>query len=73
MRQYIVDLNIPTAELLRYYRGSASSVSARDRNGRRLQFPAHVLRPFVSGSGIQGTFTLSVGVGNRLHNIQRVH
>lgn len=73
MRQYILDLNIPSSELLRYYRGSASSVTALDRNGRRVQFPAHVLRPFVGRSGVQGTFTLWVGAGNRLQNIQRVH
>jgi hypothetical protein len=73
VRQYILDLNIPSSELLRYYRGSASSVTALDRNGRRVQFPAQVLRPFVGRDGVQGTFTLWVGAGNRLQNIQRVH
>ena len=73
MRQYLVDLRIPASELLRYYRGSAASVSATDRYGRRLQFPAQALRPFVDRDGVHGTFSLQVDAENRLRSIQRVH
>lgn len=72
VRRYLVDLHIPSAELLRYYRGSASSVSAVDRRGRRLQFPARALRPFVTRDGIRGTFALEVDAGNRLQRVERI-
>lgn len=71
MARYLVDLHIPADELLRYYRGAASTVAAWDRYGRRLRFPAAVLRPFVTPSGVRGTFELEVDRNNRLQGIRR--
>lgn len=72
MRRYIVELNIPTDELLRYYRGAASSVVAHDRYGQRLQFPAVALRRFVTAGGVRGRFALTVNEHNRLTRLERV-
>lgn len=72
MRRYVVDLAISADELLRYYRGAASSVVASDRGGRRVQFPAAALRPFVSASGVRGTFVLTVTAENRLQSLERL-
>lgn len=71
MRRYVVDLNIPVSELLRYYRGSAGSVIAHDRYGRRLRFPAVALRPFVTSAGVYGRFELQVDDTNRLERVVR--
>tara|TARA_Y100001933_G_scaffold213400_1_gene218984 strand:- start:3048 stop:3266 length:219 start_codon:yes stop_codon:yes gene_type:complete len=71
MRRYEVELNIPADEMLRYYRGGASSVVARDRYGRRLQFPAVALRPFVTAAGVRGRFVLHVDDANRLERLER--
>lgn len=71
MRRYEVDLNIPAAELLRYYRGAASSVLVVDRFGRRIRFPASALRPFVTAAGVHGSFSLHVDDHSRLHRITR--
>ena len=71
MRRYEVELNIPADEMLRYYRGGASSVVARDRYGRRLQFPAVALRPFVPAAGVRGRFVLHVDDANRLERLER--
>jgi hypothetical protein len=72
VRRYEVDLNIPAAELLRYYRGVASAVVTTDRYGRSIRFPASALRPFVTGTGVHGRFLLSVDDHNRLRQIQAV-
>jgi hypothetical protein len=72
VRRYEVDLNIPTAELLRYYRGAASVVVTADRYGRSIRFPASALRPFVSSAGVHGRFLLCVDDHNRLQQIQAV-
>lgn len=66
MRRYVVDLAIPTAELLRYYRGGANAVLAHDRYGRRVRFPALALRRFVDARGVHGRFALEVDDDHRL-------
>lgn len=71
VRRYVVDLNIPAAELLRYYRGAASAVVAHDRYGQRLQFPAAALRPFVTAAGVHGRFLLEVDEHSRLERLLR--
>jgi len=70
MRVFEVDLNIPTAELLRYYRGTASCVVTTDRFGRRIRFPAAALRAFVTAFGVHGRFLLHVDEHNRLNRVQ---
>ena len=72
MTRYVIDLQIPKDELLRYYRGAARGVNARARSGQRVQFPAQVLRPFVGHDGVCGTFVLRVDGANRLTGIQRL-
>ena len=70
--RYVIDLQIPKAELMRFYQGSARGVIARARSGQRVQFPARVLRPFVAHDGVSGSFVLQVDGGNRLTGIARL-
>lgn len=67
-----VRLSIPGDEMLRYYRGTASSVNAVSEEGPRVQFPASALRPFVDARGIQGRFALHFNPQNRLQRIIRL-
>lgn len=67
-----VRLAIPADELLRYYAGAAHVVSARAFDGRVVQFPARVLRPFVTEDGVFGTFQLTFGSDRRFREIRRV-
>ncbi len=69
---YILDLNIPREEVLRYYAGNARQVSAVARSGQRLVFPAGILRPFVASDGIRGTFRLRVNASHRLEHFERL-
>lgn len=52
-------LNIQTDELAKYYKGQAQSIFVRASNGQTLQFPASLVLPFVSHSGVSGEFSLS--------------
>ena len=45
-------------EYLKYYQSVAKDVITTTTDGRTVQFPAGVLRSFVSHEGIYGTFTL---------------
>ena len=59
MHSIIVDLDIPADDWLYYYRGSVRSVSAICRAGKRVQFPASILKKFVTRSGVRGVFQIN--------------
>jgi len=76
--EYIVALDISSEELLKYYRGNARNVLARAMDGTRCRFPVDALKPFVTHSGVQGKFRLTVQSdsnvdhGGKLIGIERV-
>ena len=69
---YILDIDIPRDELLKYYAGAARQVTAVARGGVRLAFPASVLRPHVTADGVRGTFRLTTGGDRRLKAFERI-
>ena len=71
IREFIVPLSITAEAYQRMYRGEARQVVARDTEGRKIQFPAASLRPFVSHDGVEGVFIIRVDENNRLIGIQR--
>jgi hypothetical protein len=72
MQTFTIDLDISAAELARWYRGSANVVRACSRDGRWLQFPATVLRPFVTRDGIKGTFAVAIDDERKLLGFRKV-
>ena len=65
-------LNIPQDVLLSYYEGTARRVVVQSLDGRRIQFPANVLRQFVAGDGIQGIFEMEFDADNKFVALHRV-
>lgn len=65
-------LNISPDEYLRYYQGAARHVVVRGRDGRTIQFPAGLLRRFVTHDGVQGEFRLRFDAGNKLISLDRI-
>lgn len=59
MQRFEFHLDISAESFLAYYRGSARQVVVRSTAGPTVQFPALLLRPFVTPTGIQGTFVLT--------------
>lgn len=72
MRSIYVQLNIPPEEFQLLYEGIAKTVNARSLDGRSVQFPATILRPFVTRSGISGTFAIHFSDENRFQNIEKI-
>lgn len=68
----IVNLHIQPDEYQRLYAGNARDVSARSIDGRSIRFPANILRPFVTHTGISGTFAIYFSDENRFVKIERV-
>jgi len=71
-KQVVVDLNIPEEEYLRVYRGSARTVLAYSIDGRRVSFPANILQPFISHTGVQGRFRIRFDAQGRFSSIEKL-
>lgn len=65
-------LNLSAERYLRYYQGHARSVSVLADDGRRVEFPANALRPFVTRQGIHGHFELLIDEHHRLQGLKRL-
>jgi len=61
MKRYAFHLDIPAERYLDYYRGTARQVLARCPDGETVQFPASLLKSFVTASGVHGDFLLTCG------------
>lgn len=65
-------LDISSDVYLAYYQGAVRSVIATGRDGRRVQFPADRLRPFVTHEGVRGEFELEFDANNKFVALRRV-
>ncbi|GAA3979418.1 DUF2835 domain-containing protein [Allohahella marinimesophila] len=72
MPTLVLDLSISPDEFLRVYQGHAKAVSAQSIDGRRVQFPAAVLRPFLLHDGIQGRFEIHFDGDHKFAGIRRL-
>ncbi len=71
MNELIIRLNIPPEEFENYYRG-IQLVQARSIDGRSVQFPARMLRPFVSYDGVRGVFRFRYNSGGKIIDLVRL-
>lgn len=71
-QQYRFSLQISQQQFLRHYQGTAGSVQVLSHCGRRLRFPASRLRPFLTHTGIMGTFVLTVDARNRFIDLKKI-
>lgn len=58
MQRIRFTLSLSEEQYISYYRGEAKMVSVVADDGRRVEFPASCLRPYVSHNGIDGRFEL---------------
>ncbi len=66
------NLSLSVHEFLAYYEGVARDVIVTGKDGRRLRFPAHVLRPYVTHDGVRGEFILEFDDNHRFQRIRKV-
>jgi hypothetical protein len=71
MQTVTVRLKISPERFQAYYQGVVEYVVAQSIDGRRIQFPARVLRPFLSYQGIQGTFEITFDATLKFQSIRR--
>lgn len=71
-QQLIVDIKISAEEYLKSYSGLARTVATRSRDGRRIRFPAGILRPFVTRNGIEGSFVITFDEEKKFQDIHKL-
>jgi hypothetical protein len=72
VQRVVLPIRLSADEYLKYYRGSARNVYARDLQGRVVQFPANLLQRFVTKDGIDGVFEITITAAGKLVDIRRV-
>lgn len=72
MRRFQFRLDLTAAACEQYYRGQVNQVVARSTDGIAIQFPALLLKPFITGNGVHGLFTLTCDDSGKNSNLQRV-
>ncbi|MGB0466560.1 MAG: DUF2835 domain-containing protein [Pontibacterium sp.] len=72
MNKIVFDLSLSSDEYLRVYQGSARDVVTRALDGRRVRFPAHVLKPFLLHTGIYGRFCIRFDASGRFQGIDKL-
>lgn len=68
----VVNLVISAEEFQRLYQGAVRDVLATASDGRRVRFPAMILRPFVTREGIRGRFEIVFDDNNRFQTVNRL-
>lgn len=72
MAKIVFHLNISAQEYLKYYQGTAQQVQVRSVDGRRVRFPANLLKNHVSHQGVHGLFQLEYSENNKLVSFIRL-
>lgn len=72
LQRVVLPIRLSADEYLKYYRGSARNVYARDLQGRTVQFPANLLQRFVTANGVDGLFEITITAAGKLVDIQQV-
>lgn len=68
-----LNLNISSIELQKLYSsGGQAPVIATAIDGRKVQFPAAILKPWLTHSGIRGQFRLYFDQNNRMKQVQKL-
>ena len=72
MSSVTVTLAISAQEYERFYRGQARNVICTAKDGRTIQFPAAILRQFLTHDGIYGDFNICFTFENKFKSIQKL-
>ncbi len=65
-------LSISPEDYLAYYQGGVRSVVVRAVDGRRIEFPAAKLQPFIIHTGIRGLFEIAFDDHHRFVSLRRI-
>ena len=65
-------LNLSYEQFLSVYQGVAKNVLAIADDGRKIQFPAGNVQPFLTKDGIRGRFEMELTEQNKFIGVKRI-
>ena len=65
-------LNITADQYLNFYRGTAKRISVMATDGRRIEFPAQNIQPYLTKTGIQGLFEMRLSAENKFVSLKKI-
>ncbi|MDH5301118.1 MAG: DUF2835 domain-containing protein [Gammaproteobacteria bacterium] len=65
-------LNISHQDYLAHYQGAIQWVIVRAHDGRKVQFPASLLRQFVGHDGVHGAFEIQFDDNFKFQSMRRL-
>jgi len=65
-------LNISYDKYLLVYQGHASKIVATATDGRNIQFPAEIVKPYLTRRGIQGFFEIAFNRNNKFLSLKKI-
>ena len=71
-KKILIDIRITSEEFMKLYAGSAKNAHGVARDGRRIQFPANILRPFLMHTGVSGSFEIEFDEKMKFTSIRRI-
>ena len=72
MPEVRVSLTISSDKYLAFYKGTADTVVTRSADGRKVKFPARVLRQFLTHDGIDGEFAIRFNENHKFVGIRKL-
>ncbi len=72
MKNYHFPIHLSQNQFVDYYRGRIQHMVARCADGRTVQFPAALLKRFITPQGIHGNFVLTCDDNNKVIELQRL-
>lgn len=55
-----------------FYQGYADQVLVRATDGRKIRFPAEILKPYLTREGINGDFIIHFDRNNKYQSLQKL-
>jgi hypothetical protein len=72
MPQATFDIALSTEQVLLFYKAKKSRVQVVAKDGRTLNLPWELFKPYITPTGIRGTFTIFFDVGGKYERLVAV-
>lgn len=73
MRQYKFRLLLDVEQCLAFYQGLYTDVVVQAHNGQTVQLPLRYFRPYISHSGINALFVLTLTEQGKFHSLEKIN
>jgi hypothetical protein len=73
MRQYRFRLVLDVEQCLAFYRGAYTDVVVRADNGQTVQLPLRYFRPYISHTGVDARFVLTLTDQGKFSSLEKIN